>query len=286
MLARTLLLVLALALAPALASAQAPEGRLLKIKNAKLVTIAYRTDAIPFSFEDDKKQPTGYTIDLCRRVVASLEQQLGVQPIQIKWVPVTTQTRFDAIAKGQADMECGSTTVTLSRMKQADFSSFTFVDSTGLLVKTASGAKGLADLSGKKIGVVTGTTNEKAVNQALKGQMVNATVVPLSNRDEGLAQLEGGQIDAFASDKVLLIGVATKAKDAKSLAMLDDDLSFEPYAIMLPRGDAALRLAVNTAIAQMFKGNAIIDVYSRWFGMFGKPGPLLQATYLFGGIPE
>ena len=192
------------------------DGRLKKIRDTKSIAIAHRTDAAPFSFEDNKKQVTGYSVDLCRRVVGAIERQLGLSELKIKWVPVTVQNRFDAVAKGQADMECGSSTVTLSRMKTVDFSSFIFVDGTGLLVKATQAAASLGDFSGKKIGVIGGTSNERALNDALKRRVVNATVLPLKSSDEGLAQVESGEIDAFASDRVLLMALAGKSKDSKA----------------------------------------------------------------------
>jgi ABC-type amino acid transport substrate-binding protein len=279
-------LTLALLLLPALACAASAKDTLDKIRETKTVTIAFRDDAQPFSFVDQSKQPTGYSIDLCRRVVASIGQQLGVDGLQIKWQSVTLQSRIDAVAEGQADMECGSTTATLGRMKQVNFSSFIFVDGTGLLVKGDAGLRQLSDLGGKKIGVLPGTTNEVALNAALARTVINAAVVPVTSREEGLAQLEEGKIDAFASDKVLLLGLGPKAKDPKTISMLQDNLSFEPYAIVLPRNDDNFRLAVNTALAQTYRSGAIREVFDRWFGGFGKPGLLLDVTYLVGSIPD
>jgi ABC-type amino acid transport substrate-binding protein len=279
-------LVIALLLAPALAGAQALDGHLKKIKDTKTVAIAYRSDASPFSFVDQSKEPTGYSIELCRRVVSMIAQQIGAEGIQIKWVPVTVQTRMEAVQKGQADMECGSTTVTLSRLKNVNFSSFIFVDGTGLLIKADSPARQLSDLSGKKIGVIPGTTNEKAVNEALKRTVINATVVPIKTREEGLTQLEAGQIDAFASDKVLLMALAPLAKDPKAIALLTEDLSFEPYAITLPRNDDNFRLAVDRALAEIYRSGTIVEIFNRWFGAIGKPGLMLQAAFIFGAIPE
>lgn len=283
---RAAAVALAFLIAPTFASAQALDGLLKKIKDTKSIAIAYRADALPFSFVDDAKEPTGYSIDLCRRVVSSIEQQIGVQGVQIKWVPVTLQTRMDAVAKGQADMECGSTTVTLSRMKQVGFSTYTFVDGTGLLIKASSQARSLSDLADKKIGVIAGTTNEKALNEALKRKVVNAKVVIVKSREDGLAMVESGEIDGYASDKTLLMGLAPKAKDPKSLALLVEDLSFEPYAITLPRNDDSFRLAVNTGLAQIYRSEAIVDIYKRWFGALGKPGVVLEVNYLLGAIPE
>lgn len=281
-----LLLALSLLLAAGPIQAQGADSRLKKIAATKTITIAYRADATPFSFSDASKQIGGYSIDLCKRVVNLIEGQLKLQGLQVKWHPVTTQNRFDAVAKGQADMECGSSTVTLSRLKQVDFSSYIFIETTGLLVKTASGVRSLADLSGKKIAVIAGTTNERAVNTQLTQRKLNATVVPFKSRDEAFAALEEGKADAFASDKLLLLGVASKARDQKSLAMLTDELSFEPYGIALPRGDADFRLAVNSALSQLYGSGEITEIFNRWFGMFGDPGAVTKVMFLLGTIPE
>ena len=268
------------------AQAQALDGRLKKIAEAKAISIAYRTDAVPFSFADAGKQPEGFAIDLCKRVVNSIERQLGITGLKVNWVPVTVQTRFEAVAKGSADMECGSSTMTLARMKQVDFSSITFVETTGLLARTDSGLRSLSDMSGKRIAVVAGTTNERAINEQLKRRQINATVLPFKARDEAMAALEEGKADAFASDRLLLVGAGAKAKDPRSLTLLPDQLSFEPYGIVLPRGDAGLRLAVNTGLAQIYGGDEIVEIFRRWFGALGRPPAVLEAAYILGAIPE
>jgi ABC-type amino acid transport substrate-binding protein len=271
---------------PALVHAQALEGTLKKIRDTKTINIAYRTDAIPFSFADGKSVPTGYTVDICKRVVASLEQQLKIQGLQVNWVPATSQNRLELVAKKQADMECGSTTATLSRMETVDFSSFVFVDGTGVLVRNDAGVKNFADLGGKRVAVIAGTTNEKALREAITKRLVNATVVPVQTRDEGLAALEAGKVNGFASDKVLIVGLSGKVKDPTQYTMLTEDLSFEPYAIVLPRGDAAFRVAVNRGLAQLYRSPAIGELWNRWFGPLGKPGVLVEAMFFLGAIPE
>jgi len=282
-------LLAALCLVPTIAWAQmapALDGRLKQIRDTKTISVAYRSDALPFSFEDADKKPAGYTVDLCRGVIAVIERQLGVAPLQVKWVPVTTQTRFSAIASGQADMECGASTVTLGRMKEVGFSSLTFLDGTGLLLRASTAGNTLTDLSGKKIGVIAGTSNERALNEALKSNVLSATVVKVTTREDGFAQLEAGTIDALASDRVLLLGLVAKAKDPKALALLGDALSFEPYAIALPRGDWAMKQAVDSALAQIYQSTALPDIYNRWFGVLGPPGPVLQTMYGLGRLPE
>jgi glutamate/aspartate transport system substrate-binding protein len=279
------LLIVALFAAGAV-HAQALEGRLKKIAETKTIAVGYRADAVPFSFTGDKNQPDGYSVDLCKRVINSIERQLNIQGLKVNWVPVTVQSRFDAVAKGDVDMECGSSTVTLARLKQVDFSSVIFVESTGLLVKTASGVRSISGLSGMKIAVIKGTTNERVIDAQLKRRQLSATVLPFGSREEALAALEEGKADAFASDKVLLLGSSLKAKNPRALVLLPDQLSFEPYGIVLPRGDAALRLAVNTGLAQVFRGGEIAEVFRYWFGDLGPPSAILEAVYVIGAIPE
>ena len=278
--------VIAFLAAPLFGHAQALDGALKKINDTKTLTLAYRTDARPFSFNDDKGQPAGYTVDLCKAIAASLEQQLKVQGIKVNWVAATAQNRFDLVSKKQADMECGASTATLSRMENVDFSSLIFVDGTSLLIRVESGIKSMNDLGGKSVGVISGTTNERALRDALKSRLINATVVPLKNREEAIAALEATKIDVFASDKVLILGMQAGFKDPSRYGVVPDYLSIEPLAIVLPRGDAALRLAVNRALSQIYRSPAIAEIFQKWFGAFGKPSGLLEAMFLFGAVPE
>ena len=266
--------------------AQALDGRLKKIAETRTINIGVRADAMPFSFMMAGGTPEGFMVDLCQRVVRSLASQLKLAELKVSWVLVTVQSRFDVVAKGSADMECGASTITLGRMKQVDFSSVTFVESTGLMVRSASGVRSLSDLAGRKIAVVRGTSNERAVAAQVKRRQLNTTLVQVASGDEAMAALESGKADAFASDRLLLVGAVSKAKDPRALTLLPDQLSIEPYGIVLPRGDSALRLAVNTALAQIYGGGEIDEIVRRWFGQFGPPPAILDAAYLLGSFPE
>src|SRR5271165_838502 len=218
---RALLFVVALVCASDAASAQNLEGRLKQIADTQLVKLAYRSDANPFSFVSPQGQPDGYTIDLCKSVVHSLELQLNAK-LTITWVPVDTQTRFDAIASGLADMECGSSTVSFGRMSKVDFSSFIFMENTGLLVRANSGIFNIGDVGGKKIAVIAGTTNETALTKELHRRQLQTSTVRVKDRREGMAALESGDVDGFASDKLLLIG--TQNSDASTYKLLPENL--------------------------------------------------------------
>jgi len=270
----------------AFAQTQIPsDSRLKIITSSKTIKIAYREDARPFSFLNDKKEIAGFTIDICRLVVDSIEHQFGLDHLKIEWVPVSVQTRFSAVESGKADMECGSSTVTLGRMKEVDFSNYVFIESTGVLVAKASNFRSFSDLAGKKIAVISGTTNERAIKDQLKMQNIEATVISVKGRDEGVAMLEAGNADGFASDKLLLVGANMKHPDA--LILLPDDLSVEPYAIALPRGDWAFRLAVNTGLAQIFRSGQIAGIFNGWFARIGlQSTPVLKIMYGLGALSD
>jgi glutamate/aspartate transport system substrate-binding protein len=274
----------ALILSASLAAGQTPaDSRLKRIADSKTIKIGYRAAATPFSFFNQQaKEPAGYTIDLCRLAAEWIGKSLNT-PLKIEWVEVTTQNRFDLVAQGKADMECGSSTMTLSRMKQVDFSSVTFVESTGIVMRNAAGVGKAGDLNGQKIAVAAGTTNEAALAELVKQGKLKITLVPVKDRDAGIAALEKGEVDGYASDKLLLVGA--RFQDAKALTMLPDDLSFEPYGIVLPRGDWALRLAVNSALAEVYGSGLIFTVFSRWFDQIKlKPGPVLLSAFSLGAL--
>jgi ABC-type amino acid transport substrate-binding protein len=140
-------------------------------------------------------------------------------------------------------------------------------------------------MAGKKIAVVAGTTNEAAVNDQSRAHDLKITVITVKDREEGIDALESGKVDGYAGDKLLLVG--TQAKHPETLVMLPDDLSIEAYAIALPRGDWALRLAVNTGLAPVFHSGLIFAGFERWFGQFGlQPGVLSQAAWALGALSD
>jgi glutamate/aspartate transport system substrate-binding protein len=265
------------------ARAQVPaESRLTAITSKSVIRIAYRTDARPFSFIENGKQ-LGYTIDLCKQVVQSIAQQFRLQELKIEWVPVTVDTRFSAIAGGKADMECGASTVTLGRLKEVDFSNLVFLESTGIVVAQSSNIHSFADMAGKRIAVIAATTNASAMAEQIRRQSINATLILVKDREEGISFLETGRVDGFASDKLLL--TAATFKSQKAFVVLPDDLSVEQYAIALPRGDWALRLAVNTGLAQIFRTGQAAELFQQWFFGF-RPGPLMLTVYALGSLAD
>jgi ABC-type amino acid transport substrate-binding protein len=262
------------------------EGTLKKIKATNTITLGYREASRPFSFTGDDGKPAGYSVDLCTRIAADVGKQLGLPTLQVKWVKVTVADRMRAVASGAIDMEFGSTTMSLSRQAEVDFSIMTFVDGGSLLVTDASSIRGISTLGGKRVAVIPGTTTEKSLNEALKKQGVTATVVPVKDHDAGVAALDGGTADAYASDRVLLIGIGRTSKNPEKLSLVQEFFSYEPYGIMLRRNDSAFRLSVNRALATLYRSGDVLPIYEKWFGSMTTAGPMIGARYLMNSLPE
>jgi len=276
--------------APAAAQTPAPRApatdTLAKLKASKQINVAVSADSFPLSFIKDRGDPIGYSIELCKRVIVHLGRVIGVPDLKTNWVPGTVSERIAMVASGRADLDCANTTATLSRMQEVDFSSLIFLETGGLLVKDGGPVKQFVDLAGRSIGVISGTTTETRLDQLLKARLINAKVTKVKDGNEAIALLEKGSIDAFASDKVKLVGLAVQAKDPKALAILGEDLSVEPLAFALPRGDSSFRLEVNRALTQVYVGGELEGIFMAWLGPIGRPSGMLAAMYLLNAIPQ
>jgi len=279
-----LCLVACLLSAPALATG-APDT-LGKIKRTGVVTIAFSPDSRPFSFKDKRGKPAGYSVDICRRIVAGLQAELRVPALKTRWVAGNTPGRLNVIAEGKADIDCGTTTVTLSRQEEVAFSNFVFVELGGILVKSSAGIERLTHLDKKKVAVIPGTTTEKRLRRALMGRLVKAKFVPIKEARQGIKLLDSGKVDAYAGDRLVLLGQASSARNPKHLSMLTARFSVDPYAIALPRGDSDFRLAINEGLAHLYRTGEIEKIFREWFGPGAEPSVLLQAVYFLYGFAD
>src|SRR2546430_2002858 len=175
---------------------------------------------------------------------------------------------------------------TLSREAQVDFTNLTFVDGASLLVTAASDIQRPAQLAGKRIAVVQTSTTERVLGETLKRfSITNATIFAVKDHPEALTALEDGKIDVYASDRVILAGLRAGARDPAKLVLLDDYLSYEPYAFVVRRNDSSFRLAVNRVLARLYRSAEVVPIYEKWFGPMPEGG-LIPAVFALQSVPE
>ena len=258
-----------------------------RIKETGVVRIGFREAEPPMSFLDKDNKPVGYSIDLCIRIVNEVKQTLGRPEISTEYVPVTSSNRFQAIIDGKIDILCGATTKTLSRAELVDFTQLTFVTGASLMSLDETPVEGVSDLQGKKVGVVRDTTTLMQLNRILKESVVAAEVVQVDSASAGMQALVAGELAAFASDQVVLIGLALTHQGDEKFVVADDIFSFEPFALAVKKGDSDFRLVADRALSRLNRSAQITPIYAKWFGKFSKRVPtMLEAMYLLTATPE
>jgi len=261
-------------------------GVLDRIRETGTITIAHSANSYPISFVDRDGRPRGYSVDLCRRIAASIQRDLGMEQLSIRWVEGNTPRRVAAVANREADMECGTTTINLRRQERVDFSNIVFVESGGVLVLASSGIRALSDLAGRRVAVVPDTTTERRLRQELEKRLVNAVLVPATDAADGLRALVAGRVDALTSDRLVLIGQVATTGNPEAFSILDTDFSVDPYAFALPRNDADFRLAVNRGLARIYRTDEIDRIFARWFGTDAEPTELLRNLFFLFGFSD
>jgi len=263
----------------------ASAGALDRIRQEKTIRIAYREDAPPFSYKNSIGEPAGFIVDLCRAVAKKLTDQLQLSALNVIYVPVTSANRFDAIEHSKADLLCEPTSATLSRRELVDFSIATYVDGASLMIR-ADGPRDLQAMSGRKIGVLDNTTTKEVLRDTLKSIGISADIVLAKTHSEGLRMLEQGTISAYFADRDILVSLVSNAKTPGKLAVANNYLTVEPYALALSRGDDDFRLAVDRALSHIYRSGEIGPIFEHNFSSHVTESPLLRELYLISGLPD
>ena len=263
-------------------------GVLDEIRETGELKLAYRMESPPFSSKaPDALAPEGFTIDICRIVARDIQSHLGLESMKITWVKVNADERIQAIVDGRAHIECGITSVTLSRQERVDFSNLFYATGASLMILNSSDIRNVNDLGNKRVSVVEGTTTEKVLVETLEKRGINARVVRVPNHADALKRLVNKNTDAMAADQATLFGIGFKSSGEHRLVITEDMLSFEPYALPLPRNDADFRLVVNRSLSNLYQRGDVGRSWERHFGVHGvKPTQMLLTLYRLNSFAD
>jgi ABC-type amino acid transport substrate-binding protein len=223
---------------------------------------------------------------LCKAVATEVAATLGRPDLSIKFVEISSSNRFSRVEDGTVDILCESTTKTLTRAETVDFTQLTFITGATLLSRTEAPIEALSQLQGRKVAVIHNTTTIVALQRALSTAYINAEIVPVDSAAAGVTALGNGDVVAFASDQIVLIGLIRSVRDGNSLLHLSSDLfSREPFALAVRRNDADFRLVADRALSRLYRTRRIEAIYGKWFPGL-KPYVLLQALFELNSTPE
>jgi glutamate/aspartate transport system substrate-binding protein len=256
-------LVIALLLSALCAGAQA--DTLARIKETGSVAMGVRESSGVLSYQLPDGSFVGFHVDVCRRVLADIQRQLGLPRLDIQPVRVTSQNRSTLLMNGRIDIECGSTTNSRARLQDVAFAVTTYVEEVRFAVRADSGITSLAQLQGRKVSTTTGTTSVQTMRQHERAQGVSFTEVFGKDHADSFLLLQTGRADAFVMDRQILAGNIAQAPDPAAYRIVGEVLAVEPIAIMLRKDDPAFKKAVDDSLRAMMKSGEMARLYDKWF---------------------
>jgi glutamate/aspartate transport system substrate-binding protein len=259
-------LAIAAAFGAAQASAEELTGTLKAVKDNGAITIAYRESSIPFSYLDDSQKPIGFAIDICYKIVDAVKQEIKLDKLEVRLLPVTPSTRIPLLANGTIDLECGSSTNNADRQKQVSFTNTHFLTASRFVSKKASKLNSIDDLKGRTVVSTAGSTNIKQLTEANAARKLEINIIPTQDHGEAFLMVETGRAAAFVMDDVLLASFIAGSKEPDAYVISREAFSKpEPYGIMLRKNDPAFKKVVDDATAALYQGAEGQRLYDKWF---------------------
>jgi polar amino acid transport system substrate-binding protein len=231
------------------AIAPASARDLADIKASGTIKIATEGQTPPFNYFKDGKL-AGFDVDLGN----ALAQKLGVKA---EWVTLPFDSLLIGLGEGRYDFVIAGHGITPEREKAVDFST-PYYCSGAVIVSLPGGAQKAPELQGKTVGVMVGTTYLAAVS---KVENVGEIKTFPSDLD-ALQNLLTHHTDVWVSDKLTVIDIANKTPEAH--LQIGDMLFTEREGIAFGKGNAALRDAVNAALATMLSDGSYAAISNRY----------------------
>ncbi len=273
-------LVMAAALLATAASAQTID----RIKETGLLKLGYRVDAAPLSFKTEDGKPSGYTPLVCAELAQGILNTLQIPNLDVEFVEVGAQDRFDKVASGEIDLLCGASTITLARRAVVDFSIPVFADGTSILLPL-NGSDSFNELAGKKLGVRRGTTTETALTNTLTTAGIFAEVVRFADHDAAMSAMENGELDAYFADQSILAALWLSSEHRGNMKLSNVILTVEKHGLAMKRGDTEFRLLVDGLLSTMYARGLMQQIFETTLPGI-QPGEILRAMFTMSPLPQ
>jgi ABC-type amino acid transport substrate-binding protein len=282
--------------------ASPPATTLERVRASGTLKLGYRTDAQPFSFQDQAGKPAGYSVDLCQALSESVKSELNLPALKVEWVPVAVDNQLTVVQQHQVDALCGAVSVTLERRKQVDFSAPIFPGGVGVLVRSDASARLRDILAGHAkdyrplwravalnilreqiFATVAGTTAEQWVKRRSKELEVNSKLSPVPDYKTGIQAVLDRKVNAFFAERSILLDAVRQHPSSGKLTVIDRLFTFEPLALAIGRGDDDFRLVVDRTLSRFYAAPGFADMYTKWFG---KPDEAAITFFRWNALPE
>lgn len=238
------------------------------IKKSGEFVIATRPASFPNAGKptDEAKygEYTGYSVEVCQYIHNRFDTHFKTNT-RIKFVQVDGKSRWLVIDGNNAQMECGSTTWVAERADKFD-KIIIDADSVVPVALSNSTLKTIADLNGKRIVVVGGTTGEKAINKLKADKNYNIQVLSVGDYPAAMKAVESGMADALVTDKNLAAGIFAKS-GATNTKIIDSIVlnPYEPIALIMSNRDKEFVSFVQSEVQSLIKSGELWKMHDKWF---------------------
>jgi general L-amino acid transport system substrate-binding protein len=224
--------------APVVAATEAPEftsPTLQAIKRRGRLNCGVHEGLVGFAYTDNRGDWRGFDADFCRALAAAV---LG-DPDAVRFVPLTSSQRFDALRGGRIDVLWRATSWTLSRevSEGVRFAGVNYYDGQGFLVRRSLDLASAAELNGARICVQRATTSELNVADFFRARGIEYRAVVTANEEAARNAYAREDCDAFSADISALAAARTLLSNPEQHAILPDVISKEPLGPAVKRGD-------------------------------------------------
>jgi polar amino acid transport system substrate-binding protein len=225
-------------------------------KKGEIVIGVLGTDE-PNSFVDPKtREIVGYEVD----IATAIAKKIGVKPV---FKQLAVAARIPELQQGRVDILAASLTHNKEREALVDFSLTTFVTGQKVLVKTSSGISDVPQLAGKKVLTVKGGTQEPNIRKAVP----NVDVVTFETTQQAFLALQQGKGVGYVNDEASLVNDYAKLGPAKKdYAILPTNISVEPLALGLKKGEKGLKTLVDGVLRDLESSGEAEKLFVKWYG--------------------
>ncbi|HWF93299.1 MAG TPA: amino acid ABC transporter substrate-binding protein [Terriglobales bacterium] len=256
-----------------------------RIRNTGTLKLGYYADAGPFSYQDNDGKPAGYAIELCQGIAKDIKNKLNLPALNVEFVLVTGENRFETVQQGKIDLLCGPSVETLTRRKEVSYSLPIFPAGVGALMRADGPVQIRETLSGREppyrpqwrgsislalqkrtFSVVAGTTSVNWLNSKLDEFKIEGKVVPVQSPREGVERVLDRTSDVLFGERSILLDLKKHNPSGKDLIVLDRLFTYEPLAFALARNDEDFRLLVDQSLSDLNRSGETQSLYKQFFG--------------------
>ena len=208
----------------------------------------------PFEYKAESGAFEGFEVDIVNDAAKRIGMTTNIAGYDF-------QPLFAATSSGRIDVAISSITITQERLKSQSFTQPYYDADMGIAAKEESAVHGVADLKGKIVGVLSGSTGETWTKEHQQEHGI-AEIKGYNTQQDLLLDLSNGRVDAVVSD---VPGMEYAFTKMKGLVVKERIKTGEQYGLMMTK-DHPLLEKLNNALTEMKKDGTMASIHMKWFG--------------------